>query len=147
MHMRPPPPSRAFTLVEVLIVVVILGILAAIAVPQFVGATEEAKISATLTDLHKLRRHLGVYRARNNDRLPEVIEGNGTWGQIIGREYLLSAPTNSWIGGNNRQRILFRSTPDAAFPNPPDYAWVFDTTSGEVWAAGFNVDDRPLPRP
>ncbi len=141
-----PLTRHAFTLVEILIVVVILGILAAIAVPQFVGATEEAKISATLTDLHKLRRHLGVYRARNNDQLPEIVEGNGTWGQIIGREYLLSAPTNAWIGGDRRQQIRFAASPDTDFPNPADYAWVYNQTTGEVWAAGFNEEDRPYPR-
>lgn len=43
--------SRGFTLVEILIVVVILGILAAIVTPQFAGATEESRRSAFVTEL------------------------------------------------------------------------------------------------
>jgi general secretion pathway protein G len=48
MHTR---ARKAFTLVEILIVVVILGILAAIVVPQFTGATEDARIGAFISSL------------------------------------------------------------------------------------------------
>src|SRR5688572_13722183 len=79
---------RAFTLVEILIVVVILGILAAILVPLFQNATEETAEAATLTELQKLRNHIGVFQAREG-RLPDVLAGEGTWGQIVGnRDYL-----------------------------------------------------------
>ena len=51
---------KAFTLVEILIVVVILGILAAIVIPQFTSASEDAQVSsaemcAASTDLKQLR--------------------------------------------------------------------------------------------
>jgi prepilin-type N-terminal cleavage/methylation domain-containing protein len=137
--------SAAFTLVEILIVVVILGILAAIAIPTFVGATEEAKISATHSELQKIRRHIGVYRARNNNYLPAITEGDGTWGAIVGRDYLNSSPTNQWVGGDNSGVIRFGAGPDGAFTS--DYAWIFDEVTGDVWAAGFDANDRPLPRP
>ncbi len=44
-------PKRAFTLVEILIVVVILGILAAIVIPQFTSASEEAAANSTHSQL------------------------------------------------------------------------------------------------
>ena len=46
-----PPGRRGFTLVEILIVVVILGVLAGLVVPQLAEASEEAKRSAFVTDL------------------------------------------------------------------------------------------------
>ncbi len=136
----------AFTLIEILIVVVILGILAAIAVFQFGAVTGESQQSATRTELQKLRRHIGVFQARNNQRLPAVIEGDGTWGEIVNtnREYLLTPPINSWVGGANGRRVVLGSGPDAAYQT--DYGWIFDPTSGQVWAGGYDGDDNPLPR-
>lgn len=54
---------RAFTLLEVMIVVVILGILAAIVVPQFSSATDDAKASALRSGLAGVRASIAGYRA------------------------------------------------------------------------------------
>ena len=53
--------AHAFTLVEILIVVVILGILAAIVVPSFLGAVDQAAIGTTQSELTKLRRAVEVF--------------------------------------------------------------------------------------
>ena len=55
-HMR-----AGFTLVELLIVVIILGILAAIAIPQFTDSTEDAKLSTLTTNLSGLRNAIELY--------------------------------------------------------------------------------------
>ena len=138
----------AFTLVEILIVVVILGILAAIVIPQFTSATQDAQSSATYNELQKLRRTVGLFRVRNSDAYPSVADGDGTWGEIVGNqyEYLLSAPVNAWVGGPNSKvvKVIPDATPDTAYQR--DYAWIFDPNSGQVWAGGFDVNDQPLPR-
>ncbi len=59
-----------FTLVEILIVVVILGILAAIVIPQFTEASTEAKLSALCTDLQTLRSQIELYKIQHNDVPP-----------------------------------------------------------------------------
>lgn len=46
---------HGFTLVEILIVVIILGILAAIVIPQFTSASQNARVSGTLSTLQTLR--------------------------------------------------------------------------------------------
>lgn len=136
----------AFTLIEILIVVVILGILAAIAVFQFGTVTQDSQQTATRTELQKLRRHIGVFQARNNQRLPGVLEGDGTWGEIVAtsREYLLTPPLNAWVGGDNSRRVVLGTAPDAAYQT--DYGWIFDPSTGQVWAGGYDGDDNPLPR-
>jgi general secretion pathway protein G len=137
-----------FTLVEILIVVVILGILAAIIIPQFTSASEEAQAAATYNELQKLRRHIGVFRVRNPGQLPTVIDGDGTWGEIVGNaeDYLLSAPVNQWVGGANARvvRVVSNAIPDVAYQT--DYGWIFDDANGDVWAGSFDVNDRPIPR-
>lgn len=137
---------RAFTLVEILIVVVILGILAAIVVPQFNNATGEAAAGTVTSELEKVRRALDVYQARWSNALPPVEEGDGTWGPLVGGhgEYLKSAPANPYVGGENARVVTLASEPDSSFHT--NYGWIFDPETGRVWAGGFDADDRPLPR-
>jgi general secretion pathway protein G len=60
------PISRAFTLVEVLIVVVILGILTAIAIPNLQRAVEKARIARAIGDVKAIGRNLQEYDLENN---------------------------------------------------------------------------------
>ncbi len=62
--------KSGFTLVEILIVVVILGILAAIVIPQFTEASTEAKLSSMCTDLQTLRSQIELYKIQHNDVPP-----------------------------------------------------------------------------
>jgi general secretion pathway protein G len=68
--------KSGFTLVEILIVVVILGILAAIVIPQFTNASEEAKESALVSDLQTMRSQIELYKVQHNGLLPG--EGSAT---------------------------------------------------------------------
>lgn len=90
---------KAFTLVEILIVVIILGILAAIVVPQFTSASEEAQLSNAQSQLQTIRNMIELYRVRNNGNYPDFI-ANG-WNELIGPDYLRSAPVNPRTNASN----------------------------------------------
>jgi general secretion pathway protein G len=62
--------KRGFTLVEILIVVVILGILAAIVIPQFTQASTEAKINSLCSDLQTMRSQIQLYKVQHFDSPP-----------------------------------------------------------------------------
>ena len=62
--------KSGFTLVEILIVVVILGILAAIVIPQFTEASTEAKTSSLVSDLQSVRSQIQLYKIQHLDQLP-----------------------------------------------------------------------------
>ncbi|MHC4092809.1 MAG: prepilin-type N-terminal cleavage/methylation domain-containing protein, partial [Planctomycetota bacterium] len=68
--MRRHHAGRAFTLVEVLIVVIVLGILAAIVIPQFSEASTDAKMSALTTNLATIRGQIQLYKLQHNDTFP-----------------------------------------------------------------------------
>ena len=62
--------SRGFTLIEILIVVIILGILAAIVIPQFTNATTSSKTSGVQTTAQSLRGAVQLYYYQHDDTLP-----------------------------------------------------------------------------
>jgi general secretion pathway protein G len=64
------PKSRGFTLIEILIVVVVLGILASIVLPQFSNASETAKENTLKDELRYLRMQTVVYKAQHGDIAP-----------------------------------------------------------------------------
>ena len=65
-----------FTLVEVMIVVVILGILAATVLPQFSQSTRDAKETSTIQNLQMLRHQIQLYKSQHDGVLP--AEGTTT---------------------------------------------------------------------
>ncbi|MEM1211502.1 MAG: prepilin-type N-terminal cleavage/methylation domain-containing protein [Planctomycetota bacterium] len=110
--------AKGFTLVEILIVVVILGILAAIVIPQFSNASESAKVSSLQSQLQTIRSQVELYKNQHNGDFP-TADGlwNGTWdwakmtettdvnGATTGNDYgpyLQSAPVN---GVNNQSAV------------------------------------------
>lgn len=87
----------AFTLVEILIVVVILGILAAIVVPQFTNASEDAQAGNVATQLSTIRNQIELFRARNSGQYPAVPDGGGAhagWGVLVEDGFLKAPPLN-----------------------------------------------------
>ena len=75
LNSRPVRDRRGFTLVEVLIVVVILGILAATVLPQFTSATDNAKDSAIKQNLQQLRTQIDLYKTQHNGQFPGSVSG------------------------------------------------------------------------
>ncbi len=137
---------KAFTLVEILIVVVILGVLASIVVPQFASATSQTQEVATLEQLTHLRRALAVYTVRNSNAVPAISSGVGTWAELLSGDYLrMGPPANGWVGGVHARDVVIRSTPDTAYHR--NYGWIYDPATGDIWAASFDGADKPFPQP
>ena len=99
MRMRP----RGFTLVEIMVVVVILGILAVLIVPRVVGRTDEARAVAAKQDVATLMQALRLYRL-DNGRYPTNEQGLGALVEKPGRDpvpanwkpYLDKLPKDPW---------------------------------------------------
>jgi general secretion pathway protein G len=101
--------QRAFTLVEILIVVIILGILAAIVIPQFTNASQNARESSLQSTLQTLRSQIQLFKLQHGDALPDLITdwtpltepttyGNPT--QNFG-PYMQAIPVNPMNGNSN----------------------------------------------
>jgi len=65
---------QAFTMIELLLVLVILGVLAALVVPKFAGRSEQAKVTAAKTDINRIEVALDAFEI-DNSRYPTTQEG------------------------------------------------------------------------
>ena len=119
-------PAAAFTLIEIMVVVIILGILAATIIPQFMGTTQEAKISAAKSQVAELESALERFYV-HMDRYPTADEG---------LKVLVDPPANDedkkWRGPYIKQ---LRDDP---WGHPYQYALpgTHHPTSFDLWSAG-----------
>ncbi|MEO0716651.1 MAG: prepilin-type N-terminal cleavage/methylation domain-containing protein [Planctomycetota bacterium] len=111
--------NQAFTLVEILIVVVILGILAAIVVPQFTSAADEAREGNVVSQQRTLENQLELYRARNNGSYPDSFDT--FWDVLIDDGYIKTAPKNPFFDGD--QTSISAGTDTA-------WTWAADADTG-----------------
>jgi general secretion pathway protein G len=70
----PRRPARGFTLIEIMVVVVIIGLLAAVIVPQVVSKVDEARVAKAKEDIQSLETALTEYRL-DNSTYPTTEEG------------------------------------------------------------------------
>jgi general secretion pathway protein G len=134
---------KGFTLVEILIVVVILGILAAIVVPQFTNATQDAQTGNMRAQKKSLQNQIELYKARNGS-YPTLAAmqtaptgGAGHWGVLINAGYIKNAPKNPF----NNLATIGAGTVAA---NGIDVAgvaatgWAYDVTTGTISPCYYN---------
>jgi general secretion pathway protein G len=140
---------NGFTLVEILIVVVILGILAAIVIPQFSDASEQANLSSLTSNLQTVRSQIQLYKIQHNGKLPGAGEADftaaltgvtnsagatvavGTSGAV--GPYLQAIPKNPYVSDNAINKVVTTGTtnPTAASTTA---GWFFNTSTGQFLA-------------
>lgn len=134
----------AFTLVEILIVMVILGILAAIVIPQFSQASQEAKLSDLINNLQMIRTQVELYKIQHFNELP----GTGAHMDFVTAMTSFSQPDGmpSVAGSPNAFGRYLQKVPNNPFtmtntidvsamePEIGTSAWFFNTETGEFRA-------------
>ncbi len=161
--------QKGFTLVEILIVVIILGILAAMILPQFSSATESARASMLMDDLRVMRTQLEVFKAQHNGvppgfpgcdstqtpteaaMLDHVTRSSNSAGATAAVNtpgypygpYMRELPTNPF-NGKSTVRVL--SASDTLPDSPADqYGWVYQPSSMTFKSDSLGKDNNGVP--
>ena len=155
--------SAGFTLVEILIVVIILGILAAIVIPQFTNASQSARESSLASQLQTIRSQIQLFKVQHNDAMPTDLVAGGTgntpWTKLTELTnadqtttgspalgpYLQAAPANSLSGSTAVGVVTSDPAFGAANPGAASDGWLINTTDNKIFATsakgGFVYDE------
>ncbi len=125
---------RAFTLIEILIVVVILGILAAIVIPQFTDASNEAMEASVRTQLQTIRSQIELYNVQNpaTPYDDSVVPGATFWDALVQNDYLMTPPKNPL----QNNATLVGGGPGAG----TGWVWM-EATAGDQWTLNVYAVD------
>jgi general secretion pathway protein G len=123
--------ARGFTLIEIMVVVVILGILAALVVPKIMSRPDEARIIAAKQDIASISQALKLYRL-DNGRYPTTEQGIAA---LVAKPTAEPVP-NTWKAGGYLERL----------PNDPwghPYQYLNPGVRGEIDIFSFGADGQP----
>ena len=125
-HLKPTP--QGFTLIELMVVLVIIGVLAALIVPNVLNRADDARITAARTDVNNLMQALKLYRL-DNQRYPTAEQGLAA---LVNKPTAEPLPTN-W-------KAYVDKLPTDPWGRP--YQYLNPGIKGEVDVLSFGADGQ-----
>jgi general secretion pathway protein G len=128
---RPPARHRGFTLIEIMVVIVILGILAALVVPRVLDRPDEARVVAAKNDVAAIAQALKLYRL-DNQRYPTTDQGLAA---------LVARPTAAPLPPNWKPNGYLERLPKDPWGHP--YQYLNPGLRGEIDVFSLGADGQP----
>jgi len=123
--------QRGFTLIEIMVVVVIMGILASLVVPKLIARTGESKVAAAKVDIATVMQALKLYRL-DNQRYPTTEQGL----RALVEKPAAGPAANGWKAGGYLEKM-----PKDPWGNP--YQYLSPGLKGEVDIISLGADGQP----
>lgn len=125
--------NKGFTLIEVMVVVVILGILAAVIAPNFIGETEKARVTKAKQDIAVLENALDMYKIENY-QYPSTDQG---------LEALVAKPSGGTEPKNYREGGYLKKPRVPLDPWKNPYQYLSPGTHGKIDVYSLGPDQQP----
>ena len=120
--------QRGFSLIEIMVVIVIMGVLASLIVPKIMGRPDEARIIAAKQDIASISQALKLYKL-DNQRYPTTDQG---------LQSLVKKPSTSPIPSNWKSSGYLEKMPVDPWGNP--YQYLYPGTHSEIDIFSLGVD-------
>ncbi len=123
-----PRRLRGFTLIEVMVVIIIIGVMAALIVPKVMGRPDEARVTAARQDISSIVQALNLYKL-DNQRYPTTEQG---------LQALVKKPTVAPIPANWKGNGYLEKMPKDPWGHP--YQYLQPGVHGEIDLFSFGAD-------
>lgn len=118
--------QRGFSLIEIMVVLLIIGLMAAVVAPQILGNQEEAQLKKAAVDIQQLEGALEMYKLRNN-RFPTTEQG---------LQALVSMPTIDPVPRNYPEQGFIKRLPEDPWGNDYQLISPGETAAIDIYSLG-----------
>lgn len=118
--------QRGFSLIEIMVVLLIIGLMAAVVAPQILGNQEEAQLKKAAVDIQQLEGALEMYKLRNN-RFPTTEQG---------LQALVSMPTIDPVPRNYPEQGFIKRLPEDPWGNEYQLISPGETAAVDIYSLG-----------
>jgi general secretion pathway protein G len=124
-------PNKGFTLIELMVVILIIGVLAALIVPKVMSRPDEARVTAAKQDIATITQALNLYKL-DNQRYPTTEQGLAA---------LVHKPTTSPVPNNWKSEGYLDRVPKDPWGTP--YQYLQPGVHGAIDVFSFGADRVP----
>ena len=139
--------AKGFTLIELMIVVAIIGILAAIAIPRFAQMLEKSREGSTKGNLGSIKSAASIYYGDTQGVWPTTLNSVSVYSFSKYLDNISPVKvTGAFVGGaTSPSGALVTMTTGSSVPTASGTGWMYDSTFGSVYVNSTVKDSKALP--